>query len=26
VIDETIRMFLQHYRGPKSKPRGKNGV
>src|SRR5579872_1804365 len=21
VIDETIRMFLQHYRGPKSKPR-----
>jgi TetR/AcrR family transcriptional regulator of autoinduction and epiphytic fitness len=26
VIDETIRMFLQHYRGPKSKKRGNNGA
>jgi len=26
AIDETIRMFLQHYRGPKSKKRGTNGA
>ena len=26
VIDETIRMFLQHYRGPKSKKRGNSGA
>jgi TetR/AcrR family transcriptional regulator of autoinduction and epiphytic fitness len=26
VIDETIRMFLQHYRGPKSKKRANNGA
>ncbi len=26
VVEETIRMFLQHYRGPKSKKRGNNGA
>ena len=26
AIDETIRMFLEHYRGPKSKKRGNYGA
>jgi TetR/AcrR family transcriptional regulator of autoinduction and epiphytic fitness len=26
AVDETIRMFLRHYRGPKSSKRGNNGA